>query len=108
MMDAFEQMELLLSGGIPLFLCFAPVAAESTGRVAARRCALASLLGGMAAPGRRVRCVETGEIFDSLSDAAKAKNLFGPQNLYKAIKCNQRAAGSHWRYVDEAEPKESA
>nr|8B6E_A Chain A, sCTP-23166 [Paulinella chromatophora]8B6E_B Chain B, sCTP-23166 [Paulinella chromatophora] len=54
----------------------------------------------MAGYSRAVRCVETGVEYPSLSAAAKAMDLFGPQNIYKAIRLGKLAGGYHWVYVD--------
>eukprot|EP00808_Paulinella_micropora_P024388 g79502.t1 len=55
----------------------------------------------MAGATRAVRCVETGEIYASMSDAARALGLFGPQALYQAIRSGCKAGGHHWEYASE-------
>ena len=50
---------------------------------------------------RRVICVETGEVFDTLTSAAKKYGLF-PNNISKACKNIRRTSGGlHWQYTDE-------
>ncbi len=49
---------------------------------------------------RRVLCVETGVIYDSMIDAARDNGMKGSSNLARA--CNDEAvtvSGFHWRYV---------
>ena len=48
---------------------------------------------------RKVVCVETGEVFDTISDAKKSLNK--NSNISRAIKNNTLAAGYHWRYEDK-------
>lgn len=47
----------------------------------------------------KVRCIETGEVFDSMKEAGKRYNR-SSSNLSKAIKKNSSFAGYHWEYVD--------
>ena len=49
---------------------------------------------------KKVRCIETGEIFDSIKDAAIKYNR-NYTNLGRAIKNNKKFAGYHWEYVKE-------
>ena len=50
---------------------------------------------------KRVRCVETGEIFESVSAAAKQYHI-SHQNISAVCRRPQRtAAGKHWEYVDQ-------
>ena len=53
------------------------------------------------ATSRKVLCIETDELFPSLSEAAR-KYGCSPQNIYTACKDDYRTAcGYHWRYADE-------
>lgn len=47
---------------------------------------------------RSVRCVETGEEFPSIADAARAKGCTAA-NISKALRKRGVAAGGHWRLV---------
>ena len=49
---------------------------------------------------KKVRCIETGEIFDSIKDAAIKYNR-NYTNLGRTIKNNKKFAGYHWEYVKE-------
>lgn len=49
---------------------------------------------------RRVTCVETGEIFSSLKDAAKAVNRTESSISFAARHEGARCAGFHWIYTD--------
>lgn len=50
---------------------------------------------------KRVRCVETGEIFESISAAARFANV-EQSNISRALRGRQRKSGSYrWEYVDE-------
>lgn len=50
---------------------------------------------------RRVKCIETNEIFDCILDAAKDKNLFSG-NITRVCQGNQITTGGfHWEYIDE-------
>lgn len=52
---------------------------------------------------KRVRCIETGEIFESLQAAANFLGLFrkGSSNLLYALKKSSRTCkGYHWEYVE--------
>ena len=49
---------------------------------------------------RRVICVETEEVYDSVSAAARFHNV-SVQTIYHACKCSWRiAAGFHWKFAD--------
>lgn len=52
----------------------------------------------MGARGREVRCVETGEVFASIREAARAKGCTAA-NISKAIAKHGVAVGGHWSYV---------
>lgn len=44
-----------------------------------------------------VKCVETGEQFESIAEAARAKGCSAP-NISKALRRGSAAAGGHWVY----------
>lgn len=48
--------------------------------------------------GSQVKCVETGEVFESYAAAARAYNR-GPDNIRTAIIRNGTSAGYHWELV---------
>lgn len=48
---------------------------------------------------RKVRCIETGEVFNSMNEAGERYNR-QPCNLGRAIKNNKTFAGYHWEYID--------
>ena len=51
---------------------------------------------------RKVRCVETGEIFDSVAEAnAYLGYLRLIENVLNEHTANETAGGLHWEYVDE-------
>lgn len=51
--------------------------------------------------GKRVVCVETGEVYESMSAAARAKGLSGPICIGSVIgKPSRTAAGFHWVHAD--------
>ena len=51
---------------------------------------------------RRVRCIETGEIFESVKDATDAVNLKCTSNISGSCKGTRgMAAGYNWEYVEE-------
>lgn len=50
---------------------------------------------------KRVRCIETGEIFESVSAAARFANV-EQSNVSRALRGRQRKSGGYrWEYVDE-------
>lgn len=51
-------------------------------------------------PKRGVVCVETGEEYPSIKEAAAAVGLRSPASLSCALKNGGTAAGYHWRYID--------
>lgn len=53
----------------------------------------------------KVKCVETGEIYSSLTKAAKAKNI-SPSNLcsYLKYKMDGTRGGYHWEIVEKELP----
>jgi hypothetical protein len=50
-----------------------------------------------------VLCIETGEVFKSLTDAARSKGLSSPAPIWQAIQRGGRSRGYTWRYADEQE-----
>lgn len=50
---------------------------------------------------KKVECIETGEIFNSMTDAAKTKMLSEKQisNVCRGV--HKTCGGFHWRYADE-------
>ena len=53
-------------------------------------------------PMRKVVCVETGEIFDSIATAARRKGICA-QNIWHVCQGHfSRSGGYHWRYADGA------
>ena len=51
---------------------------------------------------RKVRCVETGEIFDSVAEAnAYLGYLRLIENVLNEHTANETAGGLHWEYIDE-------
>lgn len=53
----------------------------------------------MGRAGTHVRCVDTGEIFESLEDAAKAVGL-KPKTIMRACQRKTRSAGFLWEHAD--------
>ena len=51
---------------------------------------------------KRVLCVETGEIFDSISDIQRKKgiNSHGVSNVLNNVKYCHTAGGYHWQYAE--------
>ena len=49
--------------------------------------------------GKRVLCVETGEIFPTVIKASKSINRYH-SNITRAIQRNGTCGGYHWKYVD--------
>lgn len=45
-----------------------------------------------------VKCVETGECFESIAEAARVKGCTGA-NISKALRKGGVAVGGHWRYT---------
>lgn len=55
-------------------------------------------------PPKKVLCVETGEIFDSIADAARSKDIYERKSNISAVckgKLNQ-CGGYHWKYVESS------
>lgn len=50
--------------------------------------------------GKKVMCVETGEVFLTLNEAGKFINIKCPTNISRAIKRNGSCKGLHWKYVN--------
>eukprot|EP00808_Paulinella_micropora_P015460 g17849.t1 len=53
---------------------------------------------GWSRAARPVMCVETGQVYKSLTEAARATNA-SPGNLYKAIEMGWKSRGFTWIYV---------
>ena len=50
--------------------------------------------------GKSIRCVETGQIFESVSQASEIMNLHRP-DIIRALRNRYRVSGGyHWEYVD--------
>lgn len=52
------------------------------------------------APGRAVRCVETGETFPSVRAAARWAGLRTHAPILQALRCNYRSAGYRWAWEE--------
>ena len=53
---------------------------------------------------KQVMCIETEQIFDSVSDAAKWANLVGSSHISAVCKGNRKTAGGyHWKYIEKEE-----
>ena len=50
---------------------------------------------GCGKPGKRVKCVETGKVFDSMGEAGKSV-FVTRSGIFKAVKFGIKAAGYHW------------
>lgn len=50
---------------------------------------------------KRVKCIETGEIFESATTAAKHINLKCNSSLTRACRDGLTAGGYHWEYVED-------
>lgn len=50
-------------------------------------------------PKRPIRCVETGETYESLHAAARAKNIL-VKNLPRSLKKGRTTGGFHWEYIE--------
>lgn len=48
---------------------------------------------------KKVQCIETGEIFDSMLLAAQSRGLKGANSITQAIKTGGRAGGYHWKII---------
>eukprot|EP00808_Paulinella_micropora_P026275 g49382.t1 len=48
---------------------------------------------------RAVRCIETGEVYQSLGQAARHNNTF-PQNVHRSIFTGRKTHGLSWEYAD--------
>lgn len=52
---------------------------------------------------RKVRCIETGEVFQSTNEAARQMGLAGHSGIVGACRGTYKtSAGYHWEYVEEA------
>lgn len=55
-------------------------------------------------PPRKVLCVETGEVFNSIADAARAKDIYKSKGNISAVckgKLNE-CGGYHWKYYESS------
>ena len=52
-----------------------------------------------------VKCVETGECFESIAEAARVKGCTGA-NISRALRKGGVAVGGHWRYTVKISEKE--
>ena len=56
---------------------------------------------GKSKANRRVMCVETNDVFESMGDAAKFAKLKDATGITKCCKGERTVAGGyHWKYVD--------
>lgn len=54
-------------------------------------------------PPRKILCVETGEVFDSIADAARAKDLKAKSNISAVAKGRAKTYGGyHWQYFESS------
>ncbi|MCY1389902.1 group I intron endonuclease [compost metagenome] len=59
-------------------------------------------------PKIRVKCIETGEIFESVTHAALAKGRENPSGIFSVLAGRQKKAyGLHWKAMSEEEFQES-
>ena len=49
---------------------------------------------------KRIECIETGEVYDSIRDAASKLGV-SDKNAQRAIKKGYRWGGFHWKYIDD-------
>lgn len=55
---------------------------------------------GAGRPAKKILCVETGEVFESIASAAKAKNITCKGNISACAKGKIKSIGGfHWEYV---------
>ena len=55
---------------------------------------------GSGRPNRKVLCVETGVVFDSVADAARKNGIASKTNISACAKGKQKtASGYHWQYI---------
>lgn len=55
-------------------------------------------------PSKRVICIETGEVFDSIADAARAKDIYNCRNNIRLV-CQgkfKQCGGYHWKYYESS------
>lgn len=48
---------------------------------------------------KKIQCIETGQIFDSLTKAAEYLHCT-PNNINKSLKRGHKAGGYHWKYIE--------
>lgn len=61
--------------------------------------------GGNSSSARKVRCIETNEIFNTLKDAGIKYNISSSQIGLCCRGKNKTAAKLHWEYIDNKQPK---
>lgn len=67
----------------------------------ARRIRSECKLGAKHPQARKVRCVETGEVFDCIVNAAKANGINSPSDITSCCKGRHKTAGKlHWEYAN--------
>lgn len=50
---------------------------------------------------KKIRCVETGEIYDSISDASKSKNISSASCISAVLHGRYKTSGGyHWEFID--------
>lgn len=57
---------------------------------------------------RAVQCIETGEVFDSLSAAGRYAHASRSAVYLAASGKRETAGGKHWRYIDDQQQQEAA
>eukprot|EP00808_Paulinella_micropora_P031228 g26590.t1 len=50
-------------------------------------------------PGQPVKCMDTGEVFRSVTEAARAMGVTD-EAIFKAMRKNQRSAGFRWQRIE--------
>lgn len=50
---------------------------------------------------RRIKCIETGEKFESIISACRKYNIKSRGNINKALKTGGTCYGYHWEYIDK-------
>ena len=56
---------------------------------------------GSGRPPKKIRCIETGEVFDSIAEAARSKGINGKQGISRVAKGKaEHCGGYHWEYCE--------
>lgn len=50
---------------------------------------------------KKVVCIDTGDVFETMTDAAKFAGVKLPSSIYHAIRRNSTAGGFHWKILDK-------